>query len=482
LTEIRQTIEHFLETSVEPVLLEAGEEALAISAGNFVLESRNGVLHLQAWDERRNLVRRVTGVEREIRGKLILRIERFGKRSGTIELVDRRRSAGANTTLRGARLEFRQRFHRFLRRQFPAYKVAELTTECDLEHSLSPAYPRALLRQGASAWAAIGADAGHPDGALTFGLIWLDYLRHRETGVAIHGLVLYLPAGREKTNCLRLLFLSAAAAQYAAFVYDEDGSESRVDLRDYGNLETHLESCRRRLPSEVDLRLHPIQRAAGVDTVERADGELSLREHGLEFARTAGAELLFGMDQRRRARSAKSGEIHLLAEELGRMRSADAADRMNPLYLRSPEAWLESRVRNRIEEIDARLEPAPIYGQVPAFAAIDRGVLDLLAIENGGRLAVLELKASQDIHLPLQALDYWMRVRWHLERDQFKVNGYFPGWELRREPPRLLLISPALEFHPTSERILHYFSPDIPVERVGVGLQWRKELKVVWRS
>jgi hypothetical protein len=52
-----------------------------------------------------------------------------------------------------------------------------LTREADLEHSLSPAYPRALLRQGTSGWAAIGfaPDAIHPDGALTFGLIWLDY-------------------------------------------------------------------------------------------------------------------------------------------------------------------------------------------------------------------------------------------------------------------------------------------------------------------
>src|SRR4029077_19019983 len=238
---------------------------------------------------------------------------RFGKRSGTVELVDRRHSTGANTTLHGARLEFRQRFHRFLRRQFPAYKVAELTTESDLEHSLSPAYPRALVRQGASAWAAIGADAGHPDGVLTFGLIWLDYLRHRETGLAIHGLVLYLPAGREKTTCLRLLFLNASAAQYTAFVYDEEGLESRVDLRDYGNLETHLEPCRRRLPSQVDARLHPIQPA--VNTVERADGELSLRVHGLEFARTAGAELLVGIDQRRRAQATNVDEIHLLAKE-----------------------------------------------------------------------------------------------------------------------------------------------------------------------
>ena len=37
--------------------------------------------------------------------------------------------------LRSARLGFREQFRRFLRRQFPLYKLAELTTEADLEHS-----------------------------------------------------------------------------------------------------------------------------------------------------------------------------------------------------------------------------------------------------------------------------------------------------------------------------------------------------------
>jgi hypothetical protein len=481
LTAIRQIIERFLETSEEPVLLEPGEETLALSDGNFALESRGGALTLQAWDARRNLVRRVTGIGRETRGKLVLNIERFGKRSGTLELVDLRRSGRANVTLRGGRLEFRQRFHRFLRRQFAGYKIPELTTECDLEHSLSPAYPRALLRQGSSAWAAIGADADHPNGALTFGLIWLDYLRRRETSLTIHGLILYLPAQHEKATCLRLLFLNPRAAQYAVFVYDENGQESPIDLGDYGNLETHLEPCRRRVPSQVDSSLEPILRTPGVESIERADGELSLRVHGLEFARTAGSQVLFGLDKRRAAPDGVR-EVVRLAEELSRLRSPDAADHHNPLYLRNPESWLESQVRNHIEQIDARLETAPVYGQVPALAALDRGVLDLLAVEKGGGLIVLELKASQDIHLPLQALDYWMRVRWHLERGAFRAKGYFPSVELRCQPPRLLLVSPALEFHPTAERILHYFSPDIPVEKAGVGVQWRKELKVIWRS
>ena len=57
----------------------------------------------------------------------------------------------------------------------------------------------------------------HPDGVLTFGLIWLDYLREREPSLAIQGLILYLPAARAKTTCLRLLFLDPAAAAISRF-------------------------------------------------------------------------------------------------------------------------------------------------------------------------------------------------------------------------------------------------------------------------
>ena len=102
----------------------------------------------------------------------------------------------------------------------------------------------------------------------------------------------------------------------------------------------------------------------------------------------------------------------------------------------NPEAWLESVVRSQIQEIDAALLPAPVYGQVPAFAAADRGVMDLLAVDHRGRLAVIELKASEDVHLPLQALDYWMRVQWHVERSEFQAKGYFPGRELIARSPR----------------------------------------------
>ena len=91
------------------------------------------------------------------------------------------------------------------------------------------------------------------------------------------------------------------------------------------------------------------------------------------------------------------------------------------------------------------------------------------------------MKAAADPNLPLQALDYWIRVKWHLDRNEFATRCYFPGIALRSEAPRLLLVAPSLEFHPTTEAILSYFSPEIEVERIGLAVEWRKGLQVMFR-
>ncbi|HSR08424.1 MAG TPA: hypothetical protein VLM42_14825, partial [Bryobacteraceae bacterium] len=135
-----------------------------------------------------------------------------------------------------------------------------------------------------------------------------------------------------------------------------------------------------------------------------------------------------------------------------------------------------------IESLDATLLTQPVYGQVAQFAGGDRGIIDLLAIDRDGRLAVIELKVDQDIHLPLQALDYWMRVKLHLDRGEIAGSGHFTGIPLAAEAPRLLLVAPALEFHPSNEVILQFFSGEIAVERIGLGVQWKQELRVMFRA
>jgi hypothetical protein len=420
---VRETIERFLASSGEPLLTEDGEGLFSLQTGSYALEETSGRLTIQAWNETRTLARRVTGIESEGRGLLTLSVERFGKRAGVLTLIDAARPSTKQHHRESTRLEVRETFRRFLHRWYPEYQLAELTTGALLNESLSPNFPRAFLRRGSEGWAAIAApdDPLLADRALTFGLIWLDYLRRREKSrgkastkgrtkgssreCLVRGLILYLPAGSERTTCLRLRYLDPGAADYRVWSYTSEGLDFPLDLADYGNLDTEVEPCR------------------GLsDTPSRAFG---------------------------------------------------------PGY---PELMLESQVRASLTKIDPALLTGPVYGQVPAFAATSHGLIDLLAVDSSGRLNVIELKASEDIHLPLQALDYWMRVRWHLERGDFSRAGYFPGVELRREPPRLLLVAPALLFHPANEAVLRYFSHSVPVERIGVGIEWQKSLQVLFRA
>ena len=479
--ETRAAIEGFLKQSKQPVLLEPGEDLLPLTGDNLALELRGSRLTLEAWDRTRNLARRVLEVAATSSGRLELTVERFAHREGQLFLLDLARRGGADAGRRSGRLVFRERFRLFLRRQFPEWKLAELSAEPNLEFSLSPAFPRAFLRHGQHGWAALACP---PDGdaaaVVTFGLIWLDYLRARERRLAVEGLALYAPAGAERAAALRLLCLDPTRTRFELFTYAAEDFVARIDPRDHGNLDTRLEACRRPDPNQSGSWLG-IATLPGVESVPKADGRLSLRVHGIEFAELSGGELRFGLTERRAAGPQHIGEIEQLAGELARARAAEGADRENALYRRAPEAWLESQVRRNIEIIDASLVADPVYDQVPAFAGGERGILDLLAIDRAGRLAVLELKASADANLPLQALDYWIRVKWHLERGEFHARGYFPGIALRPEPPRLLLVAPSLEFHPTTEALLGYFSPSIEVERIGLAVEWRKGLQVMFR-
>lgn len=163
---------------------------------------------------------------------------------------------------------------------------------------------------------------------------------------------------------------------------------------------------------------------------------------------------------------------------------SDASEHTADQILRpadTPERRLEIAVRADLPAIDPGLIE-PVYGQVPSFAARDRDLIDLLAAGSDGRLCVLELKATEDPHLPLQGLDYWLRVKYHLEQQTFQTRGYFPGRRLLPISPRLYFVAPALRFHSSNGTVLRYFSTDIEVERVGVAERFDKGIRVVFRD
>ncbi len=162
----------------------------------------------------------------------------------------------------------------------------------------------------------------------------------------------------------------------------------------------------------------------------------------------------------------------------------------------SQRAWQGNALQTAAREcVIPRFDPRHVYTQVPAIAgASDRGMLDLLGVTADGRLAVIELKASDDIQLPLQGLDYWIRVLHHHQQtaDTDKANfagqndlqrhGYFREIALSPLPPRLYLVAPALQIHPAVETVLRYLSPRVEWTLVALDERWRQGIRVVWRK
>jgi hypothetical protein len=236
----------------------------------------------------------------------------------------------------------------------------------------------------------------------------------------------------------------------------------------------------------------------------RSGSEIAFLLHGLEFARmrvgyaansfNREEEITFGAGANETPLTAENeADLRELVARLFERRHA-GGDKRDLLYRMQPERWLESVLRRDVVPLDARLSAAHVYTQVPAFAAGDRGMLDLLGVSDDGRLAVIELKADEDLHLALQGLDYWVRVRWHhrqtadtAERQGFGLGefqrlGYFGGMRLSEEDPRLYLVAPALRVHPAIEVVLKYLSPKVEWVLVAVDERWREKVKAVWRK
>jgi hypothetical protein len=404
-----------------------------------------------------------------------------------IALVDEARRPG-RVQREAGQARFREFLRRILFRDYRDWTLVQLTSAPDLEHSLSPSYVRGVLRRGHQAWAVIAApsaaSASANDQILSFGLIWFDYLRSRADDYVLSGLRIFVPKSRARTTANRLAWLNPRVLRAELAEFDDAGNVEQFDQHDYGNLATELRPC---LPETVPEEpvagwVRALLSLEGVEAVRRPDGLLSLRVRGTPFAVAGRGVLTYGLATQMPVGPQGVEPVHRLARGLARFRSGNSADTRNRLYRNHPETWLESQVRRHVDLIDGPLCERPLYGQVPTVVGPDRGIIDLLGCDRQGRLTILELKASEDIHLPLQALDYWMRVKWHLDRGEFTARGYFPNVELGKRPPRLVLVAPAMDFHPSTETILKYFLPEIEVERVGVGADWRREVLVVFRQ
>jgi hypothetical protein len=497
---LTRTVQDFLSEAAGAVVLENGVVAFDLAQSKYSISGEYNRCLLHLWSPERNAVRRV--LEAEVKnGTLRLAVQKLGQARPSKLEICRERDRRSPTVRRAARAAYEQKMRRTLERHFPEFKIVKLTTGADLEKSFGPVYTRGLMRQGRSAFAVLGVNAQETqssiDAALTFGILWLDVCRQAQAAnVLVEGLKMFVPAETSALVRERMANLNRDAAKWSLFELDErHDALVEIDCGDRGNVATRLVhaaddvSARERFKESIS-RIQQILPNCEAGVLSAA--EVVFRWRGLEFARArlgtisgsfrSTEEIVFGVGAEERVLEARNeAEFTELANCLRDTRHP-YGPRQHPLWRLRPERWLESLVAGDVSVVDGRLEPSCQYSQVPAFSACDRAMIDVLTSTHAGRLAVVELKADEDIHLPLQGLDYWSRVEWHHARGEFPRFGYFEGRELSADKPLLFLVAPALHVHPATDTLLRYLSPEIEWEFVGIDERWREGVKVVFRK
>ena len=503
--QLASALEEFLAEHPRAVVVEDGQTLFDMSLSRYKLESGNGRCVLQLWSEARNLVRTVTDLEVR-KDSLRVEVRRFGQTRPQVLRFVADRDQRTPSTRDATRTRYVRVLERVLTRCFADFKRGDLHAAADLEHSFGPAYVRGTLERGQAVWAVVGVNGEETqatvDAVLSVGVLWLDHCRRREGGRRIvQGLKLIVPAGAAGTVRERMAWLDPQAAKWELYELEERGEElAAAEMGVNGNQRTQLlmafraEAALERSRAAIDkvLELLPAGARVRTDIEARSPTEVSFRVHGLEFARirhgvAAGSfareeEITFGAGAHETPLTPETEDpFQQLTARLFASRRVGGLSR-DPLYRLQPERWLESVLRRELDLLDAKLESGVVYSQVPAMASADRGMLDLLAVTRSGRLAVLELKAGEDLHLPFQGLDYWMRVRDLHREGEFTRAGYFPRMALSPDAPLLYFIVPSLRLHSACETLLKHISPEVEWRLIALDERWRERRKVVFRK
>ncbi|HEV2234803.1 MAG TPA: hypothetical protein VGV68_15555 [Terriglobia bacterium] len=496
LLALQQELETFIHALRHPIVVEDEVELFDLTAARWKLTVEFGKLLFEAWNTTRSIARRVEGVAYRDRGRIgIFARKPGGRDTGTLEFRDLEQTEKAGRARGADRTRFRKEFINLLEREYSGWSFERVSNRSDLAHSFSTWYTRGLARQGRTGWAFLGvAESEFPaamDSVLAHGLIWLDWLRAQSPHATVAGLKLFIPPAAVRLSAHRAACLNNRAVQVEILEWKPGNVRPvSIDIKDFGNVETRL-LPRRQGELLVETHRPLLQEWVGdsldqMDLVADSSGNFtSLRARGLEVARVEGQitpQIYFGLEgSYRKLDEANGGEFRRFLKQVLQVRDARSRDKSHEYYRLQSERWLESLLLRDITKIDSELLPECVYPQVPAFSATDRGIIDILGVTRRGRLAVIELKVHEEINLPVQGLDYWLRVKWLQDRGQFQERGYFQGVELSHAPPLLYLVCPAFRFHSSLERVIRYFDPSIEIIQVGLNDQWREGFQVLFR-
>jgi hypothetical protein len=341
------------------------------------------------------------------------------------------------------------------------------------------------------------------DGIVATGLLWLaNSLSRQKNSQPIRRLCFCLPQQRAQTVVERLSLLAHQPFGVNLHCFEvEPRNERLIPLALATQIEL-LNAHSHELQWPITAKTPPIWRERiqqlAPELIEiRSHPRLAVESfsiHGLEFARTRrhglehvtfgviGPLVELGYPAQQVLSESNFAQLAALVQEICKHRCAHAVERQHPFYRLRPEAWLESLLRRNLRSLDAQLDDRFVYSQIPAWRADERSVLDLLAVTHAGRLVVIEIKASEDIQLPFQGLDYWLRVEQARVRGELEQRRLFPGVSLNDQAPLLYLVAPRLRFHRSFATLVGCLAPEIEVYRLGLNSNWRAGIRVHTRE
>ena len=512
---IAQTVRQFFLLHPDCALFEADGSSMFLGgeACGYSLETQAGWVVAHWWSPAYNIVRRIESAT--MRGShLRLLCRRMGQsRSQAVWL--RPRAAGKNISQ--DREEFRLQLLAAIRQHWPEWKAR-------ICGPTSSPWTKVLLESGGQFMAVLATGpcenrAAH-DAALTQLLLWRHSLQTRpprripagwhlifpdtspEMTDGLESSPVVLPQSAWKTAALRISGLRKdRPIQLWLFSHERPLSQPEpLPLPALVSQIGRASDSSREFSATARELAHRAEAICPSVKLERdGSGGACLQLHGLEIARQARglergeAEFVFGLGgEEQSPLTAENWPLfqHWISQlcqfrrakpdSLGAMFPQDVHER-NIWYTTQPEAWLQSLLRNDLGNLDPDWNPDRVYSQVVVSVAGDAGRLDLLLLNRAGRICILELKTSEDADFPLQALEYWLRIR-QLHRDgRLQAAGYFPGRELAPAAPLLFLIAPALRRHPAHEILLAEISAEVPLTQLLLNENWRAGPRLIER-
>ncbi len=493
----RAAIDALLQTHVEWFLTLDDGEAQALNQRELEIFVAHQRLLFGCWTEKGTRSWKIFSWDWSDEKLTLEASRRMGADRPVIELVPRASAKAIALTVKAARQARCESLAQLVCANQPGSRVERATLSPGARRGQPGRYARIVLRLKHERIAVTGlVTTGRPsdaDAFLAAALLWFKRTSERARAPYMQQLRLLVEADLVRPLLQRVALLRQSLRDTIT-VFEVDQQMTELQFFDVPTREDIWKRRLRRFPpsqpaefTRTAARLKSIAPEA-VDVVGARQGE-TLRYFGLPFARVRkllGTERAwFGLEgARRRLLDEKNeSEFQELLAALLEHRVADADDRHHALYRNAAEAWLESLLRRDITKLDPGLIVAPLHAQFRTSrgGTISVRPIDLLALRHDGRLAVIELKVSEDREHVLQGVDYWQRVEAHRRRGHISRAKLFGDRKIKNEPPLIYLVAPTLRVHPAFNTLARSIAPDIDIYRFDINEDWRAGVRVMRR-